>query len=289
VNGRPLPGRAPTRHYLFHKPVGVISTMSDPEGRRTIRDYLPPGPRLYPVGRLDADTSGLLILTNDGDLAHRLMHPRYGVRKVYRVRVQGHPTAHQLQRLRDGVQFEPGVWSAPAQVKPRTDDGERAIVEIALHEGRYRQVRRMFEAVGLVVVGLHRAGYGPLRLGDLPRGELRPLDPEEVELLRRDSARPNRVRRRGGMGPSAGRPRGPKIEPAAVARGPRPRGRAAARPGARPSARPSARPARPRTTARGRAAVGQTPERRGRGRTRPAASPRAGRTPRERGRPRGRG
>jgi len=111
VAGRALPPPATHRYYALNKPVGVISTLSDPEGRRTVREFLPPGSRLFPVGRLDADTSGLLLLTNDGELAHRLMHPRYGVEKVYRAWLDRSPTESQLARLRDGVEFEPGVVS----------------------------------------------------------------------------------------------------------------------------------------------------------------------------------
>jgi pseudouridine synthase len=189
VAGRPLPVPAPLRYFALHKPVGVITTLDDPEGRRTIRDFLPPGRRLFPVGRLDADTSGLLLLTNDGELAHHLMHPRYGVEKVYRVRVDAPPTEGQLVRLSRGVEFEPGIRSSPARVRRLTVDRGGA-VEIAIHEGRYRQVRRMCEAVGLNVLALHRAAYGPLRLGHLERGMWRELSEAEVSALRAASARP---------------------------------------------------------------------------------------------------
>ncbi|NOT33979.1 MAG: rRNA pseudouridine synthase, partial [Candidatus Eisenbacteria bacterium] len=217
VRGKPIPGRVTLRYYMLHKPVGIITTMSDPEGRPTIREFLPPGARLFPVGRLDADTSGLLLLTNDGELAHHLMHPRYGVRKVYRVRVPGMPTANQLDRLRRGVEFEPGIRSASADVRLRAEDPNRPLVEIIVHEGRYRQVRRMFEAVGLTVTGLHRAGYGPLRLGELRRGDVRALDEDEIAELKQDSARPTRPKRRGpGVGPASrptGAPRPARAEP----------------------------------------------------------------------------
>jgi len=190
VEGRPLPGPAPARYYMLHKPVGVISTLSDPEGRRSLRDLLPPGPRLFPVGRLDADTSGLLLLTNDGELAHHLMHPRYGVAKRYRVHVDRAPNERELARLQNGVEFEPGIVSSPAQVWLRDSDSGEAVIELALHEGRQRQVRRMCEAVGLTVRRLHRYGYGPLKLGDLTRGLWRELSDEEVAALRAASARP---------------------------------------------------------------------------------------------------
>jgi len=192
VNGRPLPG-APTHRYLMlNKPVGMITTMDDPEGRRTIRDLLPSGSRLYPVGRLDADTSGLLIVTNDGELAHHLMHPRYGVEKHYRVLLEREPTERQLERLATGVEIEPGVVSGPARVRRRDPVARGAVIEITLHEGRYRQVRRMCEALGLTVLGLHRWAYGPLRLGELARGVWRELSESEVEMLRGASARPTR-------------------------------------------------------------------------------------------------
>jgi pseudouridine synthase len=190
VHGRPIPGPSAMRYLMVHKPVGVITTLDDPEGRPTVRTLLPPGPRLFPVGRLDAETSGLLIATNDGELAHHLMHPRYGVRKVYRVRVDRTPDADQIRRLRGGVEFEPRVMSAPCEVRIRNARPERAELEIALHEGRYRQVRRMCEAVGLAVKALHRAAYGPLRIGTLPRGACRDLTTEEVRRLRAASARP---------------------------------------------------------------------------------------------------
>jgi 23S rRNA pseudouridine2605 synthase len=211
VEGRPLPGAAPLRYYMLHKPVGVISTLSDPEGRRSLRDLMPPGPRLFSVGRLDADTSGLLLLTNDGELAHHLMHPRYGVTKRYRAHVDRAPTEQQIERLQNGVEFEPGVVSSPAQVWLRDSDSDEAVIELALHEGRQRQVRKMCEALGLEVRRLHRYGYGPLKLGDLSRGMWRELSEAEVESLRSASARP---RGRGASAPgytgrrSFDRPRG---------------------------------------------------------------------------------
>src|SRR5205085_11197045 len=140
---------------------------------------------LFPVGRLDADTSGLLLLTNDGELAHRLMHPRFGVEKVYRVWLDKMPDANQLVRLRHGVEFEPGVMSGPARVRPlEVERGKGGLIELAIHEGRYRQVRRMCEALGLIVTGLHRWAYGPVKLGGVERGMWRELSNEEVAKLR---------------------------------------------------------------------------------------------------------
>jgi 23S rRNA pseudouridine2605 synthase len=243
VHGRPIPGPSAMRYLMLHKPVGVITTLDDPEGRPTVRTLLPPGPRLFPVGRLDAETSGLLIATNDGELAHHLMHPRYGVRKVYRVRIDRPADPQQIVRLRTGVEFEPRVMSAPCEVRMRNARAARAEIEIALHEGRYRQVRRMCEAVGLAVKGLHRSAYGPLRIGTLPRGAWRDLTKEEVRRLRAASERPvPRV-------PSIRRIRGagavtlPRM-PGAPGTGAGSRG-SSARPMSRP---PSARPASPGTS-----------------------------------------
>ncbi|MBI1797891.1 MAG: pseudouridine synthase [Candidatus Eisenbacteria bacterium] len=190
VHGRPIPGPSALRYVMIHKPVGMITTLDDPEGRPTIKRLLPPGPRLFPVGRLDAETSGLLIATNDGDLAHHLMHPRYGVAKVYRARLDRVADGEQLRRLRSGVEFEPGVVSGPCDVRVHSARPQRFEIEITLNEGRYRQVRRMCEAVALTVRSLHRAAYGPLRLGTLPRGAARDLTAVEVRRLRAASARP---------------------------------------------------------------------------------------------------
>ena len=219
VDGRPVGGRERHVYYVLNKPVGVITTLDDPQGRRTVRDLLPRGARVYPVGRLDADTSGLLLLTNDGELAHRLMHPRYGVAKVYRVRLAREPRPEQLRRLGSGVRFERDQVSGPARVR-RIDPGFDAImIEVTIHEGRFRQVRKMCESVGLEVTGLHRVGYGPLRLGPMTRGMFRELSDEEVQKLRTASARPvsrgTPARRSGsalprrGSGPAATRPERP--------------------------------------------------------------------------------
>jgi len=201
---------------MLHKPVGVITTLRDPEGRKSVADLIPKEGRLYPVGRLDADTSGLLIVTNDGELAHHLMHPRYGLTKFYRVLLAREPNDAQLARIAAGVEFEPGLWSAPARVRRRDPVPRGAVIEIALHEGRHRQVRRMCEAVGLTVLGLHRWAYGPLKLGELARGVWRELSEEEVELLRRASARPHP------RPPGAGQMRRPRREGRPeISRGPR--------------------------------------------------------------------
>lgn len=189
VDGRPLQGRSKLVYYVINKPVGVITTLDDPHGRRSIAEFLPRGARVFPVGRLDADTSGLLLLTNDGELANKLMHPRYGVQKFYRVRLDREPSQQQIERLKRGVRFDEGLVSAPARVR-RIDPGFDAIMlEIAIHEGRFRQVRKMCEAVGLTVTGLHRVGYGPIRLGPLARGMFRELSDDEVARLQESSGR----------------------------------------------------------------------------------------------------
>lgn len=150
VRGRPLPGPVALRYLMLNKPIGVVTTLDDPEGRRTVADYLPVGVRLFPIGRLDTDTSGLLLFTNDGDLAHHLMHPRYGVNKVYRVQTDRPASPDQIRRLSAGVEIEPGVVTGPAEVRLRNSDEDRPTIEISIREGRYRQVRRMCEALSLI-------------------------------------------------------------------------------------------------------------------------------------------
>jgi 23S rRNA pseudouridine2605 synthase len=183
VNGRRIPGAATLRYYVLNKPVGMISTLSDPQGRRSLREVLPPGARVFPVGRLDADTSGLLLLTNDGDLAHHLMHPRYGVEKFYRVVLAAPPALKQIERLQRGETFEPGVRRAPARVRERDPVARGSVIEIAIAEGRYRQVRRMCEAVGHPVRELRRVRIGPLQDRRLRPGEWRELTAAEVKTL----------------------------------------------------------------------------------------------------------
>jgi 23S rRNA pseudouridine2605 synthase len=171
-------------YVAYHKPVGVVSTMSDPEGRPAIGDLLRDlRARLFPVGRLDFESSGLVLLTNDGDLAQQLTHPRFQIPKVYRVKVRGRPEQNALERLRNGVRLEDGV-SAPAEVSVESVLPSKARLRIVLREGRQRQVRRMCEAVGHPVERLSRIAIGPLRLGSLPIGQTRELTPREVLALR---------------------------------------------------------------------------------------------------------
>jgi 23S rRNA pseudouridine2605 synthase len=167
------------RYVLLHKPAGVVTTARDPQGRPTVVELVPAEPRVVPVGRLDVDTTGALLLTNDGRLAHRLAHPRYGVEKTYVAEVEGDPDEEALQRLRDGVELDDGR-TAPARAR-RLGRGR---VELVLHEGRKHQVKRMLAAVGHPVTRLHRSGYAGLTLEGLEPGRCRELEPSEVELLR---------------------------------------------------------------------------------------------------------
>jgi 23S rRNA pseudouridine2605 synthase len=191
VDGRPVQ-LEPREVYALNKPPGVVSTARDTHGRPTVVQLVPSRRRLYPVGRLDADTTGLILLTNDGELAERLTHPRYGVERVYSARVQpARVTPAALRALREGVELEDGR-TAPARVRQPSP----GVLEIAVREGRKRQVRRMIEAVGHRVLELERVAFGPLGLRGLERGQSRRLKDVEVERLRRSASgpRPRRVR-----------------------------------------------------------------------------------------------
>ena len=171
-------------YVLLHKPAGVVTTASDPQGRPTVVDLVEHDVRVVPVGRLDVETTGALLLTNDGDLAHRLAHPRYEVEKVYEAALEGEPTDEALRRLAEGVELEDGL-TAPAEVRrvgPST-------IELSIHEGRNRQVRRMLEAVGHPVTRLHRSRYAGLTLDGLAAGEWRELTPGERDATRTRPAR----------------------------------------------------------------------------------------------------
>ena len=179
VDGRPV-APEPREVHALHKPAGVVSTARDTHGRATVVDMVASEQRLYPVGRLDADSTGLLLLTNDGELAERLTHPRYGVEKTYRVSVEPPSVSERaLRRLREGVELDDGPTS-PARVRR----GGRGVLEISIAEGRKRQVRRMCEVVGHRVTALERVAFGPLRLSGLAEGESRRLTAVEVERLR---------------------------------------------------------------------------------------------------------
>jgi 23S rRNA pseudouridine2605 synthase len=183
VDGRAVSAEQ-TETWILNKPSGVVSTAREPGRRRAVTDLVDSPARLYPVGRLDADSTGLILLTNDGELANRLTHPRYEVQKTYRVELLRPPADRDLEQLRRGVELDDGP-TAPARAR-RT--AER-VIEISIHEGRNRQVRRMAEAVGNEVVGLERVRLGSLELGELRRGEARRLTDEELGRLWED-ARP---------------------------------------------------------------------------------------------------
>jgi pseudouridine synthase len=184
-------------YVLLHKSAGVVTTARDPHGRPTVVDLIGRRPGVVPVGRLDADTTGALLLTNDGPLAHRLAHPRYEVDKIYVADVEGRPSDEALERLAQGIELEDGR-TAPAQVR-RLGPSR---IELTIHEGRKHQVKRMLEAVGHSVVRLHRSGYAGLHVEDLEPGEWRELTREEVEeLTRRTRASPPRRRARPARGP----------------------------------------------------------------------------------------
>jgi 23S rRNA pseudouridine2605 synthase len=181
VNGSPV-GTEAREVWVVNKPAGVVSTAREPGARPAVVELVDSDARLYPVGRLDADSTGLLLLTNDGELANRLTHPRYEVAKAYRARLARPPSDRDLERLRRGVELEDGP-TAPAGA---TRLAERE-VEIVLREGRNRQVRRMAEAVGNEVVELRRVRFGPLELGDLPAGASRRLSDDEIARLWKDA------------------------------------------------------------------------------------------------------
>lgn len=170
-------------YLVLNKPAGVVTTTRDPWGRPTVMDLVPKVGRLYPVGRLDAETEGLLLLTNDGELANRVMHPRYGCDKEYRALVRGVPSEEALEELRSGVQLDDGVARAVRVEVAERAPGGRQWLRLTLREGRKREVRRMLAAVGLPVEYLQRVRIGPLKLGELPVGKARPLSRSEVAAL----------------------------------------------------------------------------------------------------------
>jgi len=178
VDGSPVGIRPDLVHYLLNKPAGVITTADDPQGRPTVVQMVPDQPRVFPVGRLDADTEGLLLLTNDGDLTHRLTHPSYGIEKEYLTQVEGEPSRAAVRALRDGVELDDGPTA-----RARVTLVEANLLRITIHEGRNRQVRRMCESVGHPVVRLVRTRIGPLVDRSLKPGEWRTLDPDEVRGL----------------------------------------------------------------------------------------------------------
>ena len=183
VDGALVSTRTDLVHYLLHKPAGVVTTAKDTHGRPTVVDLVPREPRVFPVGRLDADTEGLLLLTNDGELTNRLTHPSHGVEKEYLAEVEGTPSRGALRRLREGVELDDGR-TAPAKASVVGP----GVVRIVVHEGRNRQVRRMCEAIGHPVTRLVRTRIGPLTDTKLKPGEWRPLTADEVSSLAKAAA-----------------------------------------------------------------------------------------------------
>ena len=178
LDGVPILRDPTLRHYLLHKPRNVVSTAKDPEGRPTVVDLVPSESRVFPVGRLDTDSEGLIVLTNDGDLTHRLTHPSFGVPKEYLAHVEGVPTRRALRRLREGVELDDGP-TAPAEVSMP----QEGLLKLVIHEGRNRQVRRMCAAIGHPVIRLVRVRIGPISDKELAAGAWRTLTMEEVRSL----------------------------------------------------------------------------------------------------------
>lgn len=189
VDGKTIERQQRKIVILLYKPRGVVCTSSDPEGRKTVQEYVKDIPeRMYNVGRLDLNSEGLILMTNDGELANRMMHPRYGVNKTYRVICDGKLTASEIAQLTNGIKLEDGM-TAPARLFDifPTKDGGNTAFSITIHEGKNRQVRRMLEAVGHRTLRLKREAYGPLKIGDLKSGQWRYLTDEEIHKLMPDS------------------------------------------------------------------------------------------------------
>ncbi|WP_413380380.1 pseudouridine synthase [Alkalihalobacillus sp. 1P02AB] len=184
VNGVPIDREEPA-YYILYKPTSVISSVKDEKGRKVVTDYIETATRLFPVGRLDYDTSGLLLMTNDGELANQLMHPKFNIEKVYVAKVKGIPTREEIKKLVTGIRLEDGM-TAPAKAKILSFDKKKqtAIIQLTIHEGRNRQVRRMFEALGYPVMKLKREQYSFLNLHGLNPGDARVLKPIEVKHLK---------------------------------------------------------------------------------------------------------
>ena len=220
-----VPRKTEKYYYMLHKPRGFITTTSDERGRKTVMDLMEGVPaRVYPVGRLDKDSEGLLLLTNDGEFANLLPHPSHGVTKLYRVTVHPRATEEQLIALTDGIVLDDGTKTQPVVIRVVVDEPERTVMEMTLSEGKNRQIRRMCEAVGLEVARLRRTAVGPVKLGMLAPGQFRQLDKQEVRALRTMAQKgkataqiEKNTRRR-----AAGTARGPRAPKGAEKRGNRP-------------------------------------------------------------------
>ncbi|MDQ7786470.1 MAG: pseudouridine synthase [Thermodesulfovibrionales bacterium] len=193
LNGKLLIRPEPKVYLMFHKPRGVVTTLSDPEGRPTVKDFLKKVKyRVFPVGRLDYDSEGLLLLTNDGDFAQSLLHPSKKIFKTYLVKAKGEPDEAKIQKLREGIKLMEGV-TAPAKIKKLRKTENNTWFEMTIHEGKKRQIRRMFKEINHPVLKLTRTKFGGLSLGDLKSGGYRFLTAEEIEKLKREFAADRRT------------------------------------------------------------------------------------------------
>ena len=188
VDGVPIRQAAQETTLMLNKPAGYLTSMKDPQGRHCVAELVPTDeyPGLYPLGRLDYDTTGLLLFSTDGELGNAVLHPSHHVDKTYRALVKGTPSKESLARLRAGVELEDGL-TQPAKVGVVGRKGKNTYLDLTIHEGKKRQVKRMCEAIGHPVIGLHRSSFGPLELGNLPMGGYRVLGSDEVAALRRAS------------------------------------------------------------------------------------------------------
>ena len=185
VAGRLLNQRSIHRYFIFHKPLGVTTTLRDPHAKKTVADYFEDIPeRLFPAGRLDQDSTGLLLMTNDGNLVHKLTHPSFGIEKHYRVTINRVVAPEDIRKLEQGIDLG-GEQTAPCRVEINSQKKARTELSIVLHEGKKRQIRRMIDRIGGRVIGLHRYQYGPLALGDLKSGKRKELTLREVEQLKK--------------------------------------------------------------------------------------------------------
>lgn len=197
VDGQPIEQERPLVYYMLNKPPGVLSTVQDDRGRATVMDLLDTQERVYPVGRLDLDSQGLILLTNDGDLTQRLTHPSYEHEKEYKVLVAGRVSEAEVQQLRDGIPLEDGLAQADwveleGMIPEHAGQGVSTWMRLVLHQGRKRQLRRMFAALGHPVIQLIRVRVGPLELGDLPLGQARLLSATEIAALKEGQQQPSR-------------------------------------------------------------------------------------------------
>ncbi len=200
LDGRPIEGENERRYMLFNKPSGVIVSIGDPFGRPAVSDLLgTDGKGLFPVGRLDSDTSGVLLLTDDGEFAYRLTHPSFGVEKVYRALVRGNMEAEDVRQIEEGVVLDDGP-TAPARMRVISHGRSTSTVELTLHQGRKRQVRRMLEYVGHPVITLERIAFGGLTVKGIDQGSYRPLSERELEMLKKAASRIPVLQTHGGPG-----------------------------------------------------------------------------------------